>query len=119
MTPLLPLIHPMPIFGSRSRAGVVLLALTCLGGCGGGVQIIQESPTSGVAIYVYKGNDDYLSTSKRTEAFEKIREFCRGPYQVIREGKTRGRQRVVEGMGGSEVLTEHRWGIRFHCEGKR
>ena len=119
MTPLLSLIHPMPIFGSRSRAGVVLLALTCLGGCGGGVQIIQESPMSGVATYVYKGNDAHLSASKRTEAFEKIREFCRGTYRVVREGKTRDRQRVVEGMGGSEVFTEHRWGIRFHCEGKR
>ena len=119
MTPFLSLIYPMPTFGIRSRAGVVLLVLACLGGCGGGVQIIQESPTSGVARYVYKGNADYLSTSKRMEAFEKIREFCRGPYQVVREGKTRGRQRVVEGMGGSEVLTEHRWGIRFRCEGKR
>ena len=116
MTLLLPFIHLMPTFGTWSRAGVVLLVLTCLGGCGGGVQIIQESLRSGVARYVYKGNDDHLSTSKRTEAFEKIRAFCLGPYRVVREGKTRGRQRVVEGMGGSEILTEHWWGIRFHCE---
>ena len=116
MTPLLPPIHPMPTFGIRSRAGVIFLVLMGLGGCGGGVQVIQESPTSGIATYVYKGKGGYLSTSKRMEAFEKIREFCRGPYQVVQEGKTRGRQRVVEGMGGSEILTEAWWGIRFHCK---
>ena len=115
MTPLLPLIHPMPTFGIRSRAGVLLFVLMGLCGCGGGVRVIQESPTSGVATYVYKGNDGYLSTSKRAEAFEKIREFCRGPYQIVQEGKTRGRQRVVEGMGGSEILIENWWGIRFRC----
>ena len=62
-----------------------------------------------------KGDDGHLYTSKRTEAFDKIREFCRGPYQVLKEGKTKGRQRVVEGMGGAEIVTEDWWGIRFQC----
>ena len=78
-------------------------------------QVIRESPDSGVVRYLYKGNDGHLSTSKRAEAFDKIREFCRGPYQVLKEGKTKGRQRVVEGMGGAEVVTEDWWGIRFQC----
>ena len=106
----------MPTVGMGSRAGVVLLVMMSLWGCGGGVQLIQESPTSGVVMYLYKGKEGHLTSSKRLEAFETIREFCRGPYQVSREGKTRGRQRVVEGMGGSEVVTEDWWGIRFHCK---
>ncbi len=86
-----------------------------MGGCGGGVQVIRESPDSGVVRYLYKGNEGHLSTFKRGEAFDKIREFCRGPYDVLKEGKTKGRQRVVEGMGGTEVVTEDWWGIRFQC----
>ena len=99
------------------RAGVTLIVAMgfVMGGCGGGVQVIRESPDSGVVRYLYKGNDGHLSTSKRTEAFDKIREFCRGPYQVLKEGKTKGRQRVVEGMGGAEVVTEDWWGVRFQC----
>ena len=93
----------------------MLIVVLGLSGCGGGVQVIRESPESGVARYMYKGKEGHLRTSKRTEAFEKIREFCHGPYRVLKEGKTKGRQRVVEGMGGSEVLTEEWWGIRFHC----
>ena len=97
------------------RAGVALIVVLGLYGCGGGVQVIRESPDSGVVRYLYKGDDGHLSTSKRTEAFDKIREFCRGPYQVLKEGKTKGRQRVVEGMGGAEIVTEDWWGIRFQC----
>ena len=55
------------------------------------------------------------SALRAAHGLEKIREFCRGTYRVLREGKTSGRQRVVKGMGGSEVLTENEWGIRFHC----
>ena len=99
------------------RAGVAFVVAMgfVMGGCGGGIQVIRESPESGVVRYLYKGNDGHLSTSKRAEAFDKIREFCRGPYQVLKEGKTKGRQRVVEGMGGAEVVTEDWWGIRFQC----
>ena len=99
------------------RAGVALIVAMgfVMGGCGGGVQVIRESSDSGVVRYLYKGNDGHLSTSKRAEAFDKIREFCGGPYQVLKEGKTRGRQRMVEGMGGTEVVTEDWWGVRFQC----
>ena len=86
-----------------------------LGGCGGGVQVIRESSDSGVVRYLYKGTDGHLYTSKRDEAFDKIQEFCGGPYEVLKEGQTKGRQRVVESMGGSEVVTEDWWGIRFQC----
>ena len=80
-------------------------------GCGGGVQVIRESPDSGVVRYLYKGNDGHLYTSKRDEAFDKIQEFCGGPYQVLKEGQTKGRQR--RGYGRSEVVRAG--GIRFQC----
>ena len=107
----------MPTFRTWSRACVALIVMGggLLGGCGGGVQVIRESPDSGVVRYLYKGNDGHLYTSKRDEAFDKIQEFCGGPYEVLKEGQTKGRQRVVEGMGGSEVVTENWWGIRFQC----
>ena len=109
--------YPMPTFGIWSRAGVALILTlgVVTGGCGGGVQVIREGPDSGVVRYLYKGSDGHLYTSKRAEAFDQIREFCDGPYQVLKEGKTQGRQRVVEGMGGAEVVTENWWGIRFQC----
>ncbi len=109
--------YPIPTFGIWSRAWLSLLVVLVgvAGGCGGGVQVIREGPESGVVRYLYKGNDGHLYTSKREEAFDKIREFCGGPYQVLKEGKTKGRQRVVEGMGGTEVVTEDWWGIRFQC----
>ncbi len=107
----------MPTFRTWSRACVALIVMGggLLEGCGGGVQVIRESPDSGVVRYLYKGNDGHLYTSKRDEAFDKIQEFCGGPYEVLKEGQTKGRQRVVEGMGGSEVVTENWWGIRFQC----
>ena len=117
--------HPIPAAGIRSRAGAVLpalalaLVLIVLGfwGCGGGVRIIQENPDSGVALYMYKGKDGHLRSSNRPEASARIREFCRGPYRVIKEGNTAGRQHVIESIVGREdVVTEHWWGVRFRCE---
>lgn len=107
----------MPVFRSRSRVGAAfIIVMACaLGGCGGGVEIIRESPDAGVVRYLYKGTDGHLTTSKRQEAFDGIDEFCGGPYQVLKEGQTKSRQRVVESMGGTEVVTENWWGIRFQC----
>ncbi len=107
----------MPAFGTWSRAGVVFFVAlgVVTGGCGGGVEVIRESPDAGVVRYLYKGTDGHLYTSKRQEAFDRIDEFCGGPYQVLKEGKTKSRQRVLEGMGGTEVVTEDWWGIRFQC----
>lgn len=107
----------MPTFGIWSRAGAAFLVVlgVVTGGCGGGVEVIRESPDSGVVRYLYKGNDGHLYTTKREEALDKIDEFCGGSYQVLKEGKTQGRQRVIEGMGGTEVVTEDWWGVRFQC----
>jgi hypothetical protein len=65
--------------------------------------------------YLYKGNNGYMLTSRRAEAFQEIQKFCQGPFDVVREGKTKGRQRVVEGVLGSDIIIEDWWGIRFQC----
>ncbi len=113
--------HPRPAVGTRSRAGaafaVLVLCATGLWGCGGGVRVIRESPESGVVLYVYKGVDGHRHSVHRSEASAKMRAFCRGPYRVIKEGDTKGRPRVIEGIGDMEdVVTERWWGIRFRCE---
>ena len=91
----------------------IVLFLT---GCSDGVHLIREGDRTGVMTYVYKGGDGHMVTPKRSEAFEKIREFCGGPFNVVQEGKTKGRQRVVEGVAGSDVIVEDWWGIRFQCQ---
>ena len=77
--------------------------------------MIQEGNRTGVMTYLYKGNNGHMLTPRRTEAFQEIRKFCQSPFDVIREGKTKGRQRVVEGVVTSDIVVEDRWGIRFQC----
>ncbi len=77
--------------------------------------MVREGDRTGVMTYLYKGTDGQMFTPRRGEAFQKIREFCRGPFNVVREGKTKGRQRIVEGVVGSDIIVENWWGIRFQC----
>ncbi len=79
--------------------------------------MVREGDRRGVMMYFYKGTNGQMLTPLRGKAFQKIREFCRGPFNVVREGETKGRQRVVESVvGGSEIVVEKWWGIRFRCE---
>ncbi len=107
----------MTSFRDWSRT-TLAAGLLLWGGCGDGLQLIREGNQAGVVRYMYKGKDGHVVTPLRAEAFEKSDDFCGGPYQVIIEGETRGRRRVVEGLGGSEVLVEKWWGIRFKCKEK-
>ena len=77
--------------------------------------MIQEGNRAGVMTYLYKGNNGHMLTPMRAEAFQEIRKFCQSPFEVVREGKTKGRQRVVEGVVGSDIVVEDWWGIRFQC----
>lgn len=77
--------------------------------------MIPEGDRGGVMTYLYKGSEGQMLTPRRGEAFQKIREFCRGPFDLVKEGKTKGRQRVVEGVGGTDIIVENWWGIRFRC----
>lgn len=88
-----------------------------IGGCGERVQFIKEGEMGGVMVYVYKGTDGHLLTPQRTEAFNKIHEYCPQGYHIVREGQAPDRKRVIEGVINPEVLVEKRWGIRFRCRG--
>ena len=106
----------MTSFRDWSRT-TLAAGLLVWGGCGDGLQLIREGNRAGVVRYMYKGKDGHVVTPLRAESFGKIDDSCKSPYQVIKEGETRGRRRVVEGMGGSEVLVETWWGIRFNGGG--
>ncbi len=105
----------MPSLGFGSRV-IVLLLLVFLVGCGEGVQVIGESKTSGVVQYIYREYQGYLLSPRRTDAMEEAQKFCGGPVQILREGPAPGRKRVVEGVGGGDVIEETWWSIRFHCQ---
>ena len=105
----------MPLPEPWSSAFVLVLCLS-LSGCGTGVQLIREGEMGGVVRYLYKENEGHLLSSHRGEAFRQIKKFCVGPYDVVQEGPTNGRSRVVEGVGGAEIITEQWWGIRFRCK---
>lgn len=64
---------------------------------------------------MYSEHKGPMLSSHRGEAFQQIKEFCGGKYVIVREGPTKGRQRVVEGIGPAEVIKEEWWGIRFQC----
>ena len=78
---------------------------------------MKEGEMRGVVRYLYKPQEGPLLSSHRGDAFDKIKEFCLGPFEMVREGPTKGRRRLVESVGGSEVITENWWGIRFRCTG--
>lgn len=101
-------------FQAWSRV-VIALVFLGLGGCGGGVQLVKEGKRHGVVQYFYKRNKGYMLAEKRAEAFQAIQEFCNGPFDVVREGQTKDRQWIIEGVFGSDVLVETWWGIRFRC----
>ncbi|MCA9472519.1 MAG: hypothetical protein MRJ96_16855 [Nitrospirales bacterium] len=88
----------------------------CLTGCGAGVMLHPEGQQGGVAQYLYQAHHGHLGSPNRTEAFHQISRYCLRSYTIIKEGPTRGRKRVVEGIAGSDVITETWWGIRFRCE---
>lgn len=92
-----------------------LIGLLLVTGCGDRVHLIREGPSQGVALYFYNEGPGHLRSSNRELAFQEIKKICSGGYRVIQEGKARGRHQELEGISGSEVLTEHWWGIRFEC----
>lgn len=84
-------------------------------GCGSGVELIQEGMGQGVVQYRYQSFQNPLLVPLRAEAIAEIDRVCLGAYRIVREGQTRARERIVEGVAGPEIVTEHWWGIRFQC----
>ena len=105
----------MPSRGIGSRVFVFLI-IGFLSGCGEGVQVIPESETSGVVRYIYREYQGYLLSPRRAQAMEEAQKFCGGSVRILREGPTRGRKHVVEGIAGGDVIEETWWGMRFHCK---
>ena len=101
--------------GLWSRVNVFLVLIGSLSGCGEGVQIVRESANAGVVRYFYQEYQGHLLSPNRARALEEMKKFCQKSVQVIREGPAQSRKRVVEGIGGGDVIEERWWGIRFRC----
>lgn len=101
----------------RSRIGVMAICLT-LGGCADGAKLIQHYDAGGIVIYPFKDGQGPMLSSFRDEALDIMKEQCRGrSYNIVREGETKGRTRVVSPLDGAqELVEERRWGIRFECK---
>ncbi|MCS6896966.1 MAG: hypothetical protein NZM29_03250 [Nitrospira sp.] len=86
-------------------------------GCADGVKLVQEQENGGVVVYPFKEGQGPVLSSFRAEALAIIREKCGGrSYDIVREGETKGRARVVSPIEGQEeVIRERRWGIQFQC----
>ena len=109
----------MPQSKCRSSVFVFIIPLALLMGCGMGVRLVTDGATGGAVFYLYDEYKGHLLSSNRGEALAQIKKFCVGSYDVTREGQARGRRRVVEGVGGSEIIAEQWWGIRFQCKNKK
>lgn len=99
---------------------IVVMAAVCLtsGGCADGVKIVQQHDGGGVAIYPLKEGEGPMLSAFRNEALDLMKEACPGrSYNIVREGETKGRSRVVSPLDGTqEVIYERRWGIQFECK---
>jgi hypothetical protein len=100
------------------RSRVVVVA-TCLAvaGCAEGAKLIQERDDGGVVVYPFKGEQGHMLSSFRKDALSLMQQKCGGVYTIVREGETKGRERVAGAVQGSqEIVQERRWGIEFRCK---
>ncbi len=86
-------------------------------GCGTAV-VLQQEGEGGVVKYLYQERTGHVLSSNRTSALNEIGKHCEGPYTIVKEGPTKGRRRVIQGVVGTDVVLEHWWGIRFVCSAK-
>lgn len=94
----------------------LVLGAGCVLGCGAGVVMHSNGKGGGVVQYVFQEHDGHLLSPNRSDALHQIRQYCQGSYVIQREGPTHGRKRVVEGVAGTDVVTEDWWGIQFDCQ---
>ena len=99
-----------------SRATWLALLFVCAG-CADGAKLVQETESGGVVTYPFKGNDGYLFSRLRDDAFQLIEQRCGKHYTIVREGEAKGQSRVSGVIeGAEEVITVRRWGIQFLCK---
>ena len=97
-----------------SLATFIFIALA---GCGEGAKFLQEKEDGGIVAYPFTGEQGSMLSSFRTDALVLMKEKCRGPYTIVREGETQGRTRIISPVpGAQEVVEERRWGIQFQCK---
>jgi hypothetical protein len=98
-------------------SSLAVLFVIVLVGCAEGAKLVQESEDGGVVAYPVKGEQGSMLSSFRKDALALMKEKCRGPYTIIREGETKGRTRMASSMeGAQEIVQERRWGIQFQCK---
>lgn len=95
--------------GRVSLLGAILLVT----GCGEGIQVIRED--HGKAVVLYRATEHHHMGSARNSAIKAMEQMCPAGYRILQEGQTQGRKRMVEGIGGPEIIREDWWGIRFRC----
>ena len=101
--------------GSRTSVAALGLLILTLSACDGGARLVQRTENGGVVIYPFKESGSLLSPFRR-DAMRLMEQRCGGPYRVVREGETKGRNRISESAGGMEMVEERRWGIEFVCK---
>ena len=98
-------------------SSLAVLFAFALAGCADGAKLVQEREDGGVVAYPFKGEQGSMLSSFRKDALALMKEKCRGPYTIVREGETKGRTRMAGHVEGSqEIVQERRWGIQFQCK---
>ena len=89
-----------------------------IGGCADGAKLVQQHDTGGVVIYPFKEGQGPMLSFFRKDALDLMKEKCGGgSSNIVREGETKGRARVVSPLeGADELVQERRWGIQFECK---
>lgn len=102
---------------SRVVLTLAALYIGALTGCSDAVQMIQETPSGGIATYLYK--DDRggpMGSPHRREALQAIDRKCPGGHTVIRDGEVKGYSSISSVEGREGEVTNQRWGIQFKCK---
>ncbi|OQW30261.1 MAG: hypothetical protein A4E19_10110 [Nitrospira sp. SG-bin1] len=103
---------------SRSWRKIAVAAICLMTeGCADGAKIVQQHDRGGVVIYPFKDGQGPMLSAFRKDAMDLMKEKCSGrSYDIVREGETKGRTRVVSPLDGAqEMVEERRWGIQFEC----
>ncbi len=101
----------------KSWSSLIAMAGLLFLGCVEGAKLVSETDSGGIVVYPYKSELGPATSPFRPEAIRLIEQRCRKGYHILREGETKGRNRVIESAGGiPEVVAERRWGIQFTCK---
>ncbi len=95
---------------------VLTVAVAGILGCADTIQLVPSGDKGGVVTYPVKGSSGAITSPYRREALLAIDQYCRGPYDLLREGETRSRTHEAHTGVGAEMTVQRRWGIQFRCQ---